>query len=68
MNSERTDYGYDIICAGSYKHLKPRITSLVQFGEEKSGILLTVDGIARIYDFVADEALASLASFAKKDN
>jgi hypothetical protein len=57
MTSERTDYGYDVVCTGSYKHFKPKVISRVEFGEQESGIVLTIDGIAQIYDFVTDEVL-----------
>jgi hypothetical protein len=62
MCSERTDYGFDVICRGSYKHLKPEITSLVLFGEEKSGIILNIDDMAQLHNFVTDEVLVALAS------
>ncbi len=64
MTSERTDYGYDIVCKGSYKHHKPKVTSFVQFGEQESGTVWTIDEIAQIYNFVADEVLIRLAGFA----
>jgi hypothetical protein len=64
MHREQTDYGYDVLCTGSYKHLKPKVTSLVQFGEQESGIFLTVNDIAQIYNFVTDEVLIRLAGFA----
>ena len=68
MVSERTDYGLDVLCTGSYKHFQPKVTSLVQFGEQESGIALTIDEIAQIYNFVADEVLIRLAGFANLGN
>lgn len=68
MTSERTDYGYEILCAGSYKYLQPHLTSLVVFGEEKAGMFLTIRDIWNIYNFVTDEVLVSLAGFAIKNN
>ncbi len=63
MTSERTDYGYDVICAGSYKHLKPQITTFVLFGEAKA-VLLNIEDVGELYNFVADEVLIRLAGFA----
>ena len=68
MESERTDYGYDIVCRGSYKHLKPKVISLVEFGEQESGILMTIEGIAQIYNFITEKVLIDLASFAQKSS
>ena len=65
MDQEKTDYGYDIVCGGSYKHLKPKISSWVVFGEVEAGILLTIDEMAQLYNFVRNEVLVSLAGFTK---
>jgi hypothetical protein len=63
MRQERTDYGYDVICWGAYKHLQPQVISEVLFGEAKT--VLNVEGIGQLYDFVTDEVLVTLASFTK---
>lgn len=65
MEQERTDYGFDIVCGGSYKHLKPKITSDVVFGDVEAGIFLTIDEVAHLYNYVRDEVLISLAGFTK---
>ena len=68
MCSERTDYGYDVVCTGSYKNVKLNVTSLVPFGEQESGIMLTIDDVTQIYHFVTDEVLIRLAGFVKKND
>jgi hypothetical protein len=68
MTTERTNYGFDVVCTGSYKHLRPKVNSLVQFGEQEAGIVLTIDDIAQVYDFVARGVLIRLGGFAKKND
>lgn len=63
ISFEKTDYGFDAVCVGSYRHLRPNITSFVQFGEEKSGIAMIIDDVVRIYEFVTEEVMLSLARF-----
>jgi hypothetical protein len=62
VSQERTDYGFDVILRGAYKHFKPEITALVIFGEPKRGIVTDVIGLAQLHSFVADEVLVALAS------
>jgi hypothetical protein len=66
VREERTDYGYDVVCRGEYKHLKPKVSSHVIFGEPQTGIFMDIDEIGQLYNFVADEVLVRLASFAPK--
>jgi len=62
---ERTDYGFDVICRGTYKNLKPKVSTFVIFGEPKRGIFMDIEEIAQLHRFVADEVLIELASRAK---
>lgn len=66
MIPERTDYGYDVLCRGTYKHLKPQVTSIIHFGEDESGIVMNIADVAQLYNFVTDEVLPTLAGFAEK--
>jgi hypothetical protein len=66
MIPEATDYGYDVVCTGSYKHFKPQVTSLILFGEEESGIDMNIADLTQLYNFVTDEVLPTLAGFAEK--
>jgi hypothetical protein len=65
MRTENTDNGYDVVCGGAYKHLRPEVTSLVVFGDPKAGISMTIDEIGQLHSFVADEVLVALASRVK---
>ena len=38
---------------------------MIVFGEEKSGVNISVNEIERIYEFVADHVLPRLAGFAR---
>jgi hypothetical protein len=62
----RTNDGCDIVCGGMYKNIKPTVTSIVQFGELESGIVMTIEGVRMIHDFVTDTVLVSLAGFAQR--
>jgi hypothetical protein len=65
VSEERTDYGYDVVCRGGYKNLKPKISPFVIFGEPKRGIFMDIEEIGQLYNFVTDEVLVALASRAK---
>jgi hypothetical protein len=65
VSEERTDYGFDLVCRGAYKHLQPKISTFVIFGEPKRGIFMDIDEISQLYNFVTDEVLIALASRAK---
>lgn len=65
VKEERTDYGFDVICKGAYKHLQPKISTFVIFGEPTSGIFMDTDEIAQLLSFVTDEVLVALAIRAK---
>jgi hypothetical protein len=62
VSEERTDYGFDVVLRGAYKHLKPDIATLVVFGEPKRGIIMEINQIAQLHSFVTDEVLPGLAS------
>ena len=62
VSEERTDYGFDVVCRGSYKNLKPKISSHVIFGESQSGIFMEIYDLAKLHKFVADEVLVRFAS------
>jgi hypothetical protein len=62
VSEETTDYGFDVVCRGAYKYLKPEISSHVIFGESQTGIFMEVDEIGQLYNFVADGVLVALAS------
>jgi hypothetical protein len=59
---QQTDYGFDLVCKGTYKNLQPKILTFVIFGEPKSGIMLDIDDLMQLYKFVTDEVLVALAS------
>jgi hypothetical protein len=63
-----TDYGYDVTCTGRYKYLEPRISPIVVFGEETSGISITVDGLWNIYNFVGETLIPTLAGLAQQSS
>jgi hypothetical protein len=65
VSEEQTDYGFDVVCRGTYKHLKPKISTFVIFGEPERGIFMDIDDIAQLHDFVTDEVLVALASRAR---
>jgi hypothetical protein len=65
MYKEKTYYGYDVLCQGSYKHLQPQVTSFVEFGEKETGIIMSIDDIGALYDFVHDEVLIRLAALSQ---
>jgi hypothetical protein len=65
VREERTDYGFDVVCRGTYKNLKPKISTFVIFGEPNRGIFMDIDDIAQLYNFVTDEVLVALASRTK---
>jgi hypothetical protein len=65
VSEETTDYGFDVVCRGTYKHLKPKISTVVIFGEPDRGIFMDIEEIAQLHRFVADEVLIGLASRAK---
>lgn len=62
VSRETTDYGFDFVCRGTYKDLKPKVTTVVIFGEPERGIAMDIGEIAQLYCFVADEVLVALAS------
>ena len=62
VSEERTDYGYDVVCRGAYKNLKPKISTFVIFGELAGGIFMDIEDLSQLHDFVTDEVLVSLAS------
>jgi hypothetical protein len=64
MTTEETDYGYDVLCTGSYKHFEPKVTPSVHFGEDESGIVMNIADITQLYDFITYKVLPMLASFA----
>jgi len=61
VSEEPTDYGFDIVCRGKKKNLKPKISTVVNFGEPKLGIFMDIDEVSQLYDKVA-EVLVALAS------
>jgi hypothetical protein len=62
---QSTDYGYEITCRGSYKHVQPKLTPYVMFGEQRAGIGIQFSGLEDIYQLVADRVLPTLAGFAQ---
>jgi hypothetical protein len=62
---EETDYGCDVLRFGIEKGIQPEFSPMIVFGEEKSGVNISVNEIERIYEFVADHVLPRLAGFAR---
>jgi hypothetical protein len=62
MSSERTDYGMDVVCGGSYKRHQPEISTFILFGDKQAGIFVNMDDLKQLHEFVADEVLVALAS------
>jgi len=65
VSEERTDYGFDVVCRGAYKNLQPKISTFVVFGDLERGILMDIDDLGQLHNFVADEVLVALASRAQ---
>jgi hypothetical protein len=65
VSEVRTDYGFDVVCRGTYKHLQPKISTFVIFGESARGIFMDIDEIAQLHSFITDEVLVALASRVK---
>lgn len=62
VSNQQTDYGFDVVCRGTYKYLKPKISTFVIFGEPKYGIFMDIEEVGQLDDFVTDEVLVALAN------